>query len=191
MATPTPDKGTNHANNLYECSNTHQLIHYYYGSLNYPIPSSLFQAIGRGYLKGWRGLTSQCTRRHITGSPESSMGHMDQVRKGTHSMQPQIPTNTTIPMPALPPRPNCHIVNYMGNTPQEPHNTRTHLVFMYAHAINGTTSSDQTGQFPITSNRGKAYVVVFYVFDANYICLVPIKNWSKEELLHAYPVTYE
>ena len=34
-------------------------------------------------------------------------------------------------------------------------------------------------------------MVVFYVFDANYICSVPIKNWSKEELLHAYRKTYE
>jgi hypothetical protein len=47
---------------------------------------------------------------------------------------------------------------------------------MHAHAIDGTTSSDQTG---------------FYVFDVNYICSVPIKNRSKEELLHAYSSTYE
>ena len=29
-------------------------------------------------------------------------------------------------------------------------------------------------------------MVVFYVFNANYIQSVPIKNRSKEELLHAY-----
>ena len=48
-------------------------------------------------------------QRHITGSPESSMGHMDQVRKGTCSTQPGTPTNTTIPTSALPHMPNLHI----------------------------------------------------------------------------------
>ena len=34
MATPTTDNVTEQANSLYECSNTHQLIHYYYACLN-------------------------------------------------------------------------------------------------------------------------------------------------------------
>ena len=119
------------------------------------------------------------------------MGHMDQVRKGTCSAQPQTPTTVTIPTLALPHRPNLHINDYMVDDPQKPHNARTHIVFMHAHAINGTTSSNQTGRFPITSNRGNACVVVFYVFNANYICLVPIKNQSKEELLRAYRKNYE
>ena len=59
MATPTKDKVTEQVNSLYECSNTHQLIHYYYACLNYPVPSSLIQAINREYFRGWRGLTSQ------------------------------------------------------------------------------------------------------------------------------------
>ena len=62
---------------------------------------------------------------------------------------------------------------------------------MHTHAINSTTSSNQTGRFLITSNWGNAYVVVFYVVDPNYIRLVPIKNRSKEELLRAYRETYE
>ena len=66
MATPTTVEEAQ-ANSLYECSNTYQLIHYYYACLNYPVPSSLLQAIDRGYFRGWRGLTS--------------MGHMDQVRQ--------------------------------------------------------------------------------------------------------------
>jgi hypothetical protein len=62
---------------------------------------------------------------------------------------------------------------------------------MHTHAINGATSSNQTSHFPITSNQGNAYVLLFYVYDANYICLVPIKVWSQEELLRTYHKTYE
>ena len=60
---------------------------------------------------------------------------------------------------------------------------------MHIHAINGVISGNQTGRFPITSNRGNAYVFVFYVYNANYIRLVPIKSQSKEELLRAYQET--
>jgi hypothetical protein len=73
----------------------------------------------------------------------------------------------------------------MDDVPQKPHNSCTHFVFMAIHKINGKLFTNQTGQFPITSNRGHAYVVVFYIFNANAICSIPIKNCSKEELLHA------
>ena len=61
---------------------------------------------------------------------------------------------------------------------------------MSAHECNGQISTDQTDLFPVTSNRGNAYVVVFYIFDANAIKSVPIKNPSKEELLRAYEIMY-
>jgi hypothetical protein len=40
------------ANSLYECSNTGQLMNYYYTCLNYLVKSTLTKAINRGYLKG-------------------------------------------------------------------------------------------------------------------------------------------
>ena len=184
MSAPTTAKVTEaQANSLYECSNTHQLIYYYYACLNYPVPLSLLQAIDSGYFRGWRGFTSPRVRRHITGSPESAMGHMDQVRQGTRSTQPRTPKSATIP--------NLHIDDHMAEAPQAPLNARTNHVFMHVHAIDGVISSDQTGRFPITSNRGNAYVVVFYVYDANYIRSIPIKSQSKEELLRAYNEVYE
>jgi len=187
MAVPTNDTVEEaQANSLYECSNTYQLIHYYYACLNYPVPSSLLQAIDRGYFRGWQGLTSQRVRRHITGSPESAMGHLDQVRQGTRSTQPQTPTSANIPT-----MPNLHIDDHMAEAPQAPLNARTNHVFMQIHAIEGVISSDQTVRFPITSNRGNAYVAVFYVYDANYIRSIPIRNQSKEELLRAYNEIYE
>ncbi len=187
MAAPTTDRVPEaQANSLYECSNTHQLIHYYYACLNYPVPSSLLQAIDRGYFRGWQGLTSQRVRRHITGSPESAMGHLEQVLQGTRSTQPRTPTSATIPT-----TPNLHIDDHMAKAPQVPLNARTNHIFMQVHAIEGVISSDQTGRFPITSNRGNAYIVVFYVYDANYIRSIPIKSRSKEELLPAYHEVYE
>ncbi len=46
--------------------------------------------------------------------------------------------------------------------------------------------SNQLGRFPITSNRGNKYVVIFYIYDANFVKSIPIKSWLKEELLRVY-----
>jgi hypothetical protein len=87
--------------------------------------------------------------------------------------------------------PNLHINDHMAEAPQVPLNARTNHIFIQVHAIKGVISSNQTGQFPITSNQGNAYVVVFYVYDTNYICSIPIKSRSKEELLRTYHKVYE
>ena len=143
-------------------------MNYYYACLNYPVLSTLTKAINKGYFKGWHCLTSQQACQHITVSPESEKGHMDQVRQGIHTTQ-QIRT--------LPPQGMTIISNdHMADEPQTLHNICTNHDFTTIHEIEGKLSSNQTGCFPITSNRGNAYIVVFYVYDANYICLVPIKT---------------
>ena len=201
--TPT----TTQANSLYECSNTNQLINFYYACFNYPTVSSLTKAINHGYMKGWQGLTSQQVKRHIVVSPEFEMGHMDQTRQGVQSTQdpaghadssiqngdasaPKGKGQVTLknPPPVLI---RIHHNGHMEDAPQEPHNARTHFVFCQVHTISRIISSNQTGRFPVTSNRGHAYVVIFYIFDANYICSAPIKNRYKEELLRAYRETYD
>ena len=160
-------------------------MHYYYACLNYPVPSSLIQAIYRGYFKGRRGLSSQRARHHITGSPELAMCHMNQVWESTCSTQPKTPTNATNPTSALPHMPSLHIHNHMAKVPQEPINACTRLIFMHTHAINGASSSNQTGWFPITSNWGNTYVVLFYIYNCNYIHSIPFK------LLCTYHKIYE
>jgi hypothetical protein len=97
------------ANSLYECSNTGQLTNYYYACLNCTVKSTLNKAINRGYLKGWRGLPSQQTPRHISVSTESEMGHMDQQRQEVQSTHPtpstmpfQVPNSFNDPMEDVP-----------------------------------------------------------------------------------------
>ncbi len=99
-----------------------QLTNNYYACLSYPVKSTLTKAIDRSYLKGWRGLTSQRTRHHISISTESKMGHMDQQRQGVRFTQP---TPITVPLQVF------DIFNDpMEDVPQEPHNARTHFIFM-------------------------------------------------------------
>ena len=56
--------------------------------------------------------------------------------------------------------------------------------------MEGKVYSDQTGRFPHTSNRGMKYVMVFYVYDANYVCGIPMKNRSTDEFMRVYRDMY-
>ena len=177
--TPSPPAAT--ANSLYDCDNTQQLTRFYHACLFSPAKSTLLKAINRGYLKGFPGLTSARVSRHITINDATEKGHMDQTRQG------QRPTSRS--------NPSIVLINTNDDTedecvapPSAIHNS--HLVFMTLADTAGRIFTDQTGRFPVTSNRGNAYLVIFYVYDANFIASVPIKNRTKEELLRAYQITY-
>ncbi len=78
----------------------------------------------------------------------------------------------------------------MEEPQQLPLNDKTHMVFMTMVDINGQLVTDQTGCFPLTSNRGNNYVIIFYTVDANRIKSYPIKSCHRSELLHAYNDVY-
>ncbi len=100
---------------------------------------------------------------------------MDQTHQGQQSMQPY-PTSTSDATNLLDDN------NVLNDHIDE---SLTNLVFMVIHDITGLVFSNQTGCFPITSNRGHVYLVIFYIYNANFIVSVPIKNRTKQELLRA------
>jgi hypothetical protein len=61
---------------------------------------------------------------------------------------------------------------------------------MTVHIVTGHVSSDNASRFQVTSNQGKACVALSYIYAANAIWLVPIKNRRKEELLWAVTEVY-
>jgi hypothetical protein len=131
-------------------------------------------AINRGYPKGSPGLTAQCAR-HITINNAIEKGHMDQTGQGQQSTHPTLPatappTTDNDPDPVL----------------QEPGNMKTNLVYMFFYNITGQLFTDQASHLPITSNQRHAYLVIFYLYNDNFITSVPIKNQTNEELLQAY-----
>jgi hypothetical protein len=53
--------------------------------------------------------------------------------------------------------------------------TKTHLV--YAVLVDqGQLYTDLTGKFPVRSIKGNSYIMVCYVFDCNYVKVVPMKS---------------
>jgi hypothetical protein len=63
--------------------------------------------------------------------------------------------------------------------------TKTHLV--YAVLVDqGQLYTDLTGKFTVRSIKGNWYVMVCYVFDCNYVKVVPMKSRSALEWVKAY-----
>jgi hypothetical protein len=63
--------------------------------------------------------------------------------------------------------------------------TNTNLV--YAVVVDqGQLYTDLTGKFPVRSSKGNSYVMVCYIYDCNYVKVVPMKSRSASEWVKAY-----
>jgi hypothetical protein len=63
--------------------------------------------------------------------------------------------------------------------------TKTHLVCAVL-VDQGQLYTYLKGKFPMTSSKGNWYVMVCYVFDRNYVKVVPMKSRSALESVKAY-----
>eukprot|EP00804_Cyclotella_cryptica_P003026 CCRYP_006029-RA/>CCRYP_006029-RA protein AED:0.43 eAED:0.43 QI:0/0/0/1/0/0/5/0/250 len=97
------------ANNLYECSNTSELINFYYSTMGHPVTSTWCKAIDQGYFRGWPGLTSDRPENKATWT-NSEPASAQQGHEGDS--------------PTHPPD------NHMEEHEQTPTNDKTHMVFM-------------------------------------------------------------
>ncbi len=165
-------------NNIYECENTGQLINFYYATLGYPVISTWIKAIDKGYFQGWRGLTSDRVQCFIKPNMQCEQGHMDQRRQGIRSTKSSHAKN---------PHDN---IDTMEIPDQAKNNDKTNMVFITIAKTEGQLFTDQTGCFPVTSNRGNNYIVLFYVIDANFIKSYPIKSRHRTKLITAYNDVY-
>ncbi|KAL7478778.1 hypothetical protein ACHAW6_004540 [Cyclotella cf. meneghiniana] len=132
--------------------------------MGYPVISTWIKAIDKGYFRGWRGLTSDRIRHFIKPSEQCEQGHMDQRRQGicsTKSSHANSPSNT---------------IDTMEEPKQAPQNNKTNMVFMTIAKAKAQLFTNQTGRFPVTSNKGNNYIVLFYVVDANFIKSYSIKS---------------
>jgi hypothetical protein len=125
----------------------------------------MLQAVKDGHLITWPGLTEDAINKHLKLAPATAMGHMNQRRQNIRStskapIEKQQPPDT-----------------YLG--------TKTHLV--YAVVVNqGQLYTDLTGKLPVRSSKLNSFVIVCYIYDCNYIEVVPMKSRSALEWVKAY-----
>jgi hypothetical protein len=150
---------------VYELRNTGALVHYLHKALFSPTKSTLLQAVKSGHLVTWPGLTEDAIHKHLRLKSSTAMGHMNQ--------RPQnIRSTSKAPIADVPPADTD-----LG--------TKTHLV--YAVMVDqGQLNTDLTGKFLVRSSKGNLYVTVCYVYDCNYVEVIPMKSRSASEWVKAY-----
>jgi hypothetical protein len=68
--------------------------------------------------------------------------------------------------------------------------TKTHLV--YAVVVDqGQLYTDLTGKFPVRSSKGNYYVMVCYIYDCNYVKVIPMKSRSASEWVKSYDTIHK
>jgi hypothetical protein len=148
------------ANNVYELCNTGALVHYLHKALISQTKSALLQAVKDGHLITWPGLTEDAMHKYLKLTPATAMGHINQRRQNIRS------TSKT-PIADAP-------------TADTDLGTKTHLV--YAVMVDqGQLYTDLTGKFPVRYSKGNSYVMVCYVYDCNYVKVIPMKSRSASE----------
>jgi hypothetical protein len=155
---------------VYELRNTGALVHYLHKALFSPTKAAMLQAVKDGHLITWPGLTEDAINKHLKLTPATAMGHMNQRRQNIQS---------TSKTPAEKQQP-----------PYTDLGTKTHLV--YAVVVDqGQLYTDLTGKFPVRSSKGNSYVMLCYIYDCNYIKVVPMKSRSASEWVKAYDVIHQ
>jgi hypothetical protein len=156
--------------NVYELHNTGALVHYLHKALFSPTKSAMLQAVKEGHLITWPGLTEDAINKHLKLTPATAIGHMNQRRQNIR------PTSKA-PIEKQP-------------TPDTDLGTKTHLV--YAVVVDqGQLYTDLTGKFPVRSSKGNYYVMVCYVYDCNYVKVIPMKYRSASEWVKAYDTVHQ
>jgi hypothetical protein len=149
------------ANNVYELRNTGALIHYLHKALFIPTNAAMLQAVKDGHLITWTGLTEDAINKHLILTPATAMGHMNQRRQNIQSaskasIDKQQSSDTDL-------------------------GTNNHLVYAVV-AAQAQLYTDLTGKFPVRSSKGNSYVMSCYIYECNYIKVVPMKSRSANEL---------
>jgi hypothetical protein len=157
------------ANNVYELRNTGALVHYLHKALFSPTKSALLQAVKNGHLITWPDLTEEAIHTHLKLTPATAMGHINQRRQNIRST-----SKTTI---------TADIEDI--TTTNTNLGKKTHLVYAFL-VDQGQLYTDLTGKFSVRSSKGNSYVMVCYIYDCNYVKVVPMKSRSASEWVMVY-----
>ena len=138
-----------------------------HAAAGYPTKSTLITAIKKGYFMTWPGLTTELIQKYLPTSVPTIKGHIKQEQQNLRSTKilPEIKIEPDTIPPSTSTSKNCFFTITTKET--------------------GTTYSDLTGRYPITSSRGNQYIIICYDYDTNSIQAHPTKTRNAAEIRDA------
>jgi len=76
--------------------------------------------------------------------------------------------------------------NDIANAPHPEVSPDKDIINLSIFNARDTVYTDQTGMFPVTSNRGNKYIMVMHEVGSNYIDAEPLKSRAENALVNAY-----
>jgi hypothetical protein len=170
------------ANAVYTPTKLAELVKYSHATLFSPVFSTLEQALLKGYLTDFPGLTLDNLRKYPPDAALTAKGHLKQHRQGTRSTK----ASSTKPLPFLDEESETDFPKQLDD------GIRTHQVYaaVLDKSPTGSIYTDQTGRFPLPSSSGNQYLFVLYDYDSNYIDAHPIPNRTASTILKAFKLLY-
>jgi hypothetical protein len=148
--------------------NKTDLALFLHAAAGYPAKSTFISAINKGFFTTWPGLTSQLITKHLPISVPTIKGHIKQEQQNLRSTKP----NTIVKIEP-------------GTLPPPATNSSNNCFLMLTTKEKGTTYSDLTGRYPITSSRGNQYIIICYDYDTNSIQAKVTKTKNAAEIRDA------
>ena len=182
LTTPTPPPLLHRSYAAVQSATPADLVAFAHAALLSPELSTLKQALDRGFLPNFLGLTAKALRKYPPTSVAVTKGHLDQDRKNQRSTKPVAPQPVS---PSLEPRTDDAFPR------SEPDNRRTHQCFTAVlQPSSGQIHSDQTGKFVVASSAGNNYVLVVYDYDSNSILVEPMRSRTGPCILTAFQTVH-
>ena len=161
------------AANVYSLPSIPQIIRYLHAAAGFPTKDSWIKAIKNGNYATWPGITAESVSKHFPESVETEKGHMNKQRQNVRSTKQKAIADEELDAVEL-----TRTV------------TKQNILIKVINASE-TVFTDQTGRFPVQSNRGNTSLMVYYDIDANYIDAEPIKNHADPQMIVAYQRLWE
>ena len=162
------------ANVIFDLPNSRQSLMYFHAATGFPSKETFTDAVIAGKYATWPGLITTLISKHFPDSDETQKGHMKGQRKGVRSTKVKPAIEIQIGPETEDAPPKLIAIRKLND------------IFVKIYKLAETIHTDQTGAFPVTSQRGYQYIMVGIHIDANYIFCETMKNRTEGEMINAY-----
>ena len=158
------------ANSVYDLPSIEQAIKWMHAVCGYPVKSTWLKAIKAGNFVGWPLLNEKNVNKYYPDTDETQKGHMTQTRKNVRSTKGA----------------KAALAFEICNAAARLRGKKEEDIFISTYNVRETIFSDQTGQYPLRSQRGNKYIMVMVEIDSNAILVEPMKSMEDKEMIRAY-----
>ena len=158
------------ANSVYDLPSIEQAIKWMHAVCGYPVKSTWLRAVKAGNFVGWPLLTEKNVNKYYPDTDETQKGHLNQTRKNTRSTKGA----------------RAAVAFEICNAAARLRGKKENDIYISTYDVRETIYSDQTGQYPVRSQRGNKYIMVLVEIDSNAILVEPMKSREDKEMIRAY-----